>query len=84
MPATEFAKALGVAPGEAAFMSSSVDATSTKSDATSRSSSPMASTSARYWSATSAIEIEPIATFWRLTSCSSRSNGPVYACVLTL
>ena len=68
----------------AAFMSSSVDATSTKSLATSRSSSPMDCTSRMYWSATSAIEMDPMSSFCRLTNCSSRSNGPEYACVLTL
>ena len=31
----------------------------------------------RYCSATSLIEMAPISTFWRVTSCSSRSNGPL-------
>ena len=57
-------------------MASSVDATRTKSLATSRSISPMRSTSARYWSATSATLMAPMSTFWRLTSDSSRSKGP--------
>lgn len=50
-----------------ALISSSVEATSKKSLATSRSRVSMRDTSARYWSAISVMEIAPISTFWRLT-----------------
>ena len=31
-----------------------------------------------------AMAMEPMVTFWRVTSCSSRSKGPEKACVRTL
>ena len=36
----------------------------------------MRSTSARYWFATSEMEMEPMVTFCLVTSCRSRSKGP--------
>ena len=50
-----------------ALISSSVDATSRKSLATSRSRLSMRPTSARYWSAICVMEMAPMSTFWRLT-----------------